>query len=169
MAQHHQDDDWRYINFESRYEHVSPLVLHWELDGDPLTDDWSLDEISAAELWARWRRAYPKDEAVFELFGAGAARIYWYVAGASTFDGAPFQDHRRQRYAGSNFLDHFTWPVSSKDGTRVRWSALPVADKLWRPGRVDKGGFIQELTGWKPSPMQPFISIPQLERMAGLA
>jgi hypothetical protein len=162
------DHEWRYINFESRFEHVSPLVLYWELDGDPMTDDWLVDEISAAELWTKWRREYPKDRAVFDLFGPGAARIYWYVGGASTFDGAPFQDHRGQRYPGSNFLDHFTWPVSAEDGTRVRWPALPVADKLWRTGRADKGGFIQELTGWKPSPMQPFISIPQLEGMAGL-
>jgi hypothetical protein len=45
-----------------------------------------------------------------------------------------------------------------------------VIDKLWRvdlpPHVATKGGFIQEATGWKPSPLQPYINLRQLAAMA---
>jgi hypothetical protein len=44
----------------------------------------------------------------------------------------------------------------------MNWFMLPVVDKLWNSERFDKGGFIQEATGWKPSILQPCIYLPTL-------
>jgi hypothetical protein len=160
---------WTFHTLASGHERTTELTLFWELDGDPMTDDYLFEDISAIDLWSRWRRQYPKDTDVEKVFGPGAMRIWWFVAGDRLLEGAPFQDNRGVSHPGGNFLEYFSWPEDARTRERVRWSALPVADKLWRKGRADKGGFIQEVTGWKPSPMQPFVNIHQLEQMAGLA
>ncbi|NER28870.1 MAG: hypothetical protein F6J89_14840 [Symploca sp. SIO1C4] len=56
-----------------------------------------------------------------------------------------------------DFLNYFTSPVHFKTGEPLNWLSLPVVDKLWNNQRADKGGFIQEATGWKPSILQPFV------------
>ena len=60
------------------------------------------------------------------------------------------------------FLVHFTWPVNSVSGERLSWLDLPLVDKLWNSQRGDKGGFIQQATGWKPSILQPYVYLPAL-------
>jgi len=37
----------------------------------------------------------------------------------------------------------------------------------WNARRGDKGGFIQEATGWKPSILQPFVSVETLAEASG--
>lgn len=160
---------WRYRSLRSGYEHITPLTLFWELDGDPITDNYLPEEITALDLWHRWRREYRTDADAEAVFGKGAHRIWWYVDGGKTFEGAPFRDLRGVRYPGQDFLDSFTWPAHADSQELVRWSALPVRDKAWRKGRGDKGGFIQEVTGWKPSPMQAHVNIDLLAAMARLA
>ena len=54
------------------------------------------------------------------------------------------------------------WPVDAETGDELDWLALPVVDKLWNSKRGDKGGFIQEATGWKPSILQPHVFLPAL-------
>jgi hypothetical protein len=164
-----KDDLWTYATRKGGYVRTTDLYLYWELDGDPMTDDYLVTDISAPELWDLWRQEYPKDADTQVLFGDGASRIFWYVLGDGVIEGAPFQDRRGVRYPGENFLDQFTWPRHSVTSERLRWSALSVADKLWNEERTDKGGFIQQLTGWKPSPLQPFVNIHQLEQMAGIS
>jgi len=39
---------------------------------------------------------------------------------------------------------------------------LPIADMSWNDERADKGGFIQEATGWKPAILQPYLYLPAL-------
>ena len=55
----------------------------------------------------------------------------------------------------------------------VSWTELHVADKAWRPGPLpigvaSKGGFVQEVTGWKPAPFQPYVDGAHLEQLARL-
>lgn len=158
---------WRYESAARDHTRVHPLWLYWEMNGDPITDDYFVDEMSADELWREWRRDMEPEPATEALFGPGARRIWWFVEGDGV-ESAPFQDWRGVPFENWNFLTHFTWPVDPETDERMSWASLPVADKLWRPGHADKGGFIQEVTGWKPSPLQPFVNLKTLEQMSGL-
>ena len=53
------------------------------------------------------------------------------------------------------------------NGERLNWLLLPVEDKLWNAKQANKGGFIQEATGWKPSILQPFVYLPALLKGTG--
>ncbi|MGW3808831.1 GIY-YIG nuclease family protein [Micromonospora sp. NPDC005113] len=162
-------DVWQFRSRRSGYRKEEPLRLYWELHCDPVSDDWIPDEISAEELWRVWITRYPRDERAETLFGPGAMQIWWFVEGQSAFENAPLQHADAYRYATGDFLTHYTTPINTATGEAIKWTRLPVVDKLWRPGRADKGGFIQEATGWKPSPLQPFVNVHQLARAARLA
>jgi hypothetical protein len=49
--------------------------------------------------------------------------------------------------------------VKALGGEEINWLRLPVVDKLWRADRGDPGGFIQEETGFKPSPFQSALDL----------
>jgi hypothetical protein len=158
---------WRVVSRRGGYVRPAvPLHLSWELECDPISDDYYQYEISAYGLWCKWisqyvvpRLAAPTDHPPRHV------GIYWSVVGDSMYEAAPFQ---ALPWLSEDFLTYFQWPTNAATGKRLRWADLPVDDKLWRPGRVDKGGFIQELTGWKPSPLQPSVDIDQLAAMSGL-
>lgn len=130
---------------------VGTLTLYWEVEGDPISDDLTPDEIGSLELFRRWRQRYSDD----------VQKISWFVQGAQTHEFAPFQGEQ-------DWLTHYYWPVNADTGERANFLQLPVVDKLWRPGRADKGGFIQEALGWKPSPFQASADFAVLSRAAGL-
>jgi len=156
----------------------------WEVHCDPMSDDYYIDEIEPEDLWREWVRRYPSDPEAEAVFGPGAVSIGWYVEGHGTFESAPFQDLRPlNRGLGKhgigpdtkNFLTYYTEPYDADTGEPIQWAALPVIDKVWREHALPrgphstKGGFIQEATGWKPSPLQPFVNIELLARASGLA
>lgn len=163
---------WTFASLRSGKEKTAPLWLYWELDGDPMSDDYTTDEVDAIELWNMWRRNYPK---FASTDGPKIAKIWWFVMGPGVVEIAPLADpygedpwlHRK------NFLTGYTWPYNPTTERPLRWTELHIADKVWRtgtlpPGVVTKGGFIQEVTGWKPSPYQPFVDIAHLEQLARL-
>lgn len=142
------------------------LALIWEASGDPVSDDYDVEETSARELWRIWRKLYPVDERAEERWGEGAVRISWFVAG-EVFEAAPHAINLSD-YDPETFLDSFTTPIDVATGEPIQWTRLPVEDKLWNAERNDKGGFIQEATGWKPSPLQPVFWPDQLAEACGL-
>lgn len=154
--------------FSSRYgyERTTVLSLYWEVNGDPMSDDYEPEEITADRLLMKWARKYCPDPSVDPW-----APIYWFVSGYGVFDAAPFQ-REYQPSDPTGFLRHYGWPVDER-GERLQWSRLPVVDKLWHPSghgrhyQANKGGFIQEATGWKPSPMQDRVHVPDLLAAAG--
>jgi hypothetical protein len=166
---------WRFGNRQNGHERIADLRLGWELPGDPITDNYTPDEIDAAALWSRWYKRYVEDdEPRIPELGAGWLAIYWTVmdAVAGVFEHAPFvprlgRDAELDAETGEqeNFLTFFTWPRDPDSDQPLRFTALEVEDKLWHAEpdvRADKGGFIQEHTGWKPSPLQPVVYVPAL-------
>jgi predicted GIY-YIG superfamily endonuclease len=187
--------DWARFTFhsiKSGYERTVPLWLYWEVNCDPISDDYYIDEIDPEELWMNWIQQYPRDEAAEQVFGLGAVSIHWFIEGPGVCEGAPFEDirarliaMRRGRFAWSEqeaieyykenqFLGGYSTPYNADTGEPIKWTQLPVIDKVWRTDRLpkaphaSKGGFIQEATGWKPSPLQPFVNIELLARASGL-
>src|ERR1051325_2635279 len=45
---------WHFKSKSSGVEYAIELALRWEVSGDPITDDYSPDEIEASELWSMW-------------------------------------------------------------------------------------------------------------------
>jgi hypothetical protein len=151
---------WRFTSLQSGVEFELEMSLTWELNGDPMSDDYHPEEITAVELWNRW----------VERYGEPIMPILWFVQGPGKFEAAPriLQPQDPDRVQAPDFLTYYTPPVEVDDDEPVQWSRLPVEDKLWRVGRGDKGGFIQEATGWKPSPLQSHADITVLARAANL-
>ncbi len=138
------------------------LVAFWEVAYDPISDDYTPDEIDAADLFRQWagqvRKRYP-DQLI---------PIDWYIdsPGKAKFEAAPFQ-HGKVQGNDADFLTCYHWPVDAATGERVNWLRLPVVDKGWKENFSTKGGFIQEATGWKPSMLQPHVYLPSLESALG--
>lgn len=148
-------DQWTIVSRSSGFTKTSPLYLYWEVSGDPMSDDFYSDEISAEQLFVRWLQKYGRD---------GTAEIYWSLD--PICETAPFQRHA---WLSRDFLTHFYWPTHAETGEAINFNRLPVVDKLWTPERGDKGGFIQQATGWKPSALQADFDVKQMLAAAGLA
>jgi hypothetical protein len=157
---------WKFKNRRVGFECTATLVAYWEVSLDPISGDFTPKETPAADIFSRWvrevRKKYPN----------GLIPIWWFVdaTGEIIKDGGDFKTFNLMPFqlehfppAAKDFLAFFTWPVNAKTSELLNWLKLPVVDKLWRPSRTDKGGFIQETTGWKPSILQSYVYLTSLE------
>ena len=149
---------WCFTTLDRGIELVSPLWLYWEARNDFITDDYAPETATPAELWSAWRNHLETAGAWAEPLGAPWVDIYWGVRGEAKAERAPFQAANADQ---PHFLSYYSWPVAEDSGEALNFLRLPVVDKLWRVGEPDKGGFIQEHTGWKPSAYQPYFSLAQ--------
>jgi hypothetical protein len=142
------------------------LYAYYEINYECITDDYTVDEISARALYKKWRKY-----AVSKY--AGQMSISWVVAGCCTFDPHPVSEplmSTRDRYH-EDWSTFFTDPVRT-DGKPFNWLDLPAVRKEWcaqNPSLSGKGGFIQTLTGWNPaSPTTTSISVAEIDAMIRL-
>jgi len=137
-----------------------PLVAHWEVAGDPLSDHYTPDEVDAETLFRRWSKG------AANAFPDGLIPISWSVdhEEGGRFERMPFEYEHDPGRLDQNFLTFYEWPVHAVTGERLNWLTLPVVDKAWNDQKSITGGFIQEFTGWKPSILQPFVYLPSLVR-----
>ncbi|KQV20545.1 MULTISPECIES: hypothetical protein [unclassified Kitasatospora] len=145
---------------------TSTLHLYWEPDGSGFNENYTPDEVGARTLWDRWVAKvadllHDQDPARYE---PGDVAIDWTVW--EPWEAAPFV--RGPLKPKETFLTHFSTPMDTATEERVVWTRLPVLDLAWEPGQADKGGFIQQVLGWKPSPLQPVMNVHQLAEAAGL-
>ncbi|MHA7289548.1 hypothetical protein ACX80V_07880 [Arthrobacter sp. MDT3-24] len=124
------------------------LVLVWRLDHEQISDHYG-PETPAADLFQNWLAAVGDEEDL---------EIHWSL---SMGEGVPFLDR------DEDFLTFYRWPTHSDSGERLNWLRLPVEDKAWNAERTQTGGFIQEVTGWKPSAFQRTVQLPTLLRASG--
>jgi hypothetical protein len=149
---------WRVRNIRSNYEWEGVLVAYWEASLDPISDNYTPKEIAARDLLEKW------GEKVSKKYLNGLVPLHWFVECREhgAFEYMPFQFDHLSDQPREDFLTFFTWPKNSITGEWLNWLTLPVVDKLWNSKRADKGGFIQEATGWKPAILQPYIYLPAL-------
>ena len=156
----------RFLNKDDSWE--GSLAAYWEVEGDPISDDYTPKEVSALLLLQRWANGCK------EAYANGLIPIHWFVwsVDAGKFESMPFQyDHLAdvREYPKEDFLSFYGWPINVMSGHLLNsWFSLPVVDKLWNEHHAAKGGFIQEATGWKPSVLQPFVYLPSLLEAAQL-
>ena len=123
------------------------------------TSDYSPNEIDARELFYIWKKQ------VERKYDGNLIPISWYVKRGERGkpEYMPFQYEHFKGLARKNFLSFFTEPINVATGEKLNWLTIPVIDKLWSAENGgQKGGFIQEATGWKPSALQPFVYLPAL-------
>jgi predicted GIY-YIG superfamily endonuclease len=147
QATYAQENEGRLCVFTDEGGHVrrEPLILFYELNGDPITDDYLPDEISADQLLDRWLRNYGKQH-------LKPMRIWWFVYGEFAVpSGANEPDM-------PHFSRYYSQPVDACTHQPVQLHELPVIDKRWDHIRGDKGGFIQAATGWKPRALQEWVT-----------
>ncbi|MBI4307984.1 MAG: hypothetical protein HY684_04185 [Chloroflexi bacterium] len=152
---------WKFMHRKLGHEHTAQFEAVWEVALDPISDEYVPEEISAHDLFDRWAKR------VREKYADGLIPIHWFVnveGTVKTFEGFPFAFDHLPQYKKEDFLSFFTWPEDARTGEPLNWLTVPVVDKLWHHGRANKGGFIQEATGWKPAILQPHVYLPALER-----
>jgi hypothetical protein len=141
--------------FSDRWGHAwrSDLWLVYEVSGDPISSNYTPDERCSWELFMDWLDDY-----------SGDLPIYWFIEGnTGVFESAPDAPNRHPD--DEDFLDHFTVPFSKRTHTAMQFQLLRVADRSWENGG-NKGGFINDVTGWKPHPYQATINTRDLTHMA---
>lgn len=128
--------------------HPEEVWLHYELAGDPISDDYTPDEISATALFDMWADRYRR---------AGRdphnVPIYWFVGG--------LWEAAMPDLDGRWFGDYF-FPLRDENGMEIPLAALPLTEKHWIKTAANTGGFIHQATGWKPSPMQSTVDLDML-------
>lgn len=148
-------DLWVMESLRSNHTKTLALFAYWEAAYDPMSDDYIPEEIAAAPLFDMWAAT------VARLYPGGLIPIFWFVKGHGFLEGMP-HEYNHYDHTPENLLTYFTHPVHKETGQRLNWAELPVSNKLWDKRHGDKGGFIQSATGWKPSPLQPFVYLPTL-------
>lgn len=127
------------------------LDAYWEVALDPISDHFTPNDISAEALFQLWV------EEVQRKYTDGLIPIRWFIRGKGITEFFPYQFCSSEK----NFLDYWTHPVDT-NGKLLNFLKLQVRDKLWNKQRCNKGGFIQQAIGWKPSVLQHAIYLPIL-------
>lgn len=151
------------------------LWLSYEFNGAAISDDYAPDQFDASHIWRMWvdKRGVTTHQQQPELFAEGEVPVAWSMRGESddsfftVAETAPFFGESGWSPWLDDFLTLATWPVDSTTGKRLNFLRLPVADQAWHVGRVDKGGFIQQVLGWKPAPFTRKVNARALARAAG--
>ncbi len=149
---------YRYYDLTHREVHRDRLVASWEIFYSAMSDDFTPLTCSADQLFCSWV------EKVEGMYINNQIPIYWSVKGELLSEAMPLQAFEGANK--SNFLTYFCEPVDDKTHQPIDWYRLPVIDKAWNHEVQDTGGFIQEVTGWKPTALQPFVELDFLLAMA---
>lgn len=133
---------------------TTELVLWWELDYDSITDDYLPGEADCFELFDEWERQLRRRGRGPDL------PVWWFVIGPNICE------HAGGHGAGDaeGFTSHY-YLGDAAGNYQMEVDVLPVAAKRWTTDTLgDKGGFVQEATGWQPSPLQHSVSLDLLRR-----
>jgi hypothetical protein len=144
------ENSWKIVDRRGQDRGIHRLQLEWWVNYESITDDFYQSEISAQELMRMWLKRMGEEEDV---------KISWMVDSVS--ESAPFTGE------DEDFLSFYQWPTHAVTGERLNWLTLPVQDKAWNENQADKGGFFQEVLGWKPSPLQRTLHLPTLLSASG--
>lgn len=163
---------WKFRSKRSDFEKTERLALLWEPDCSAMSDEYAPEETSAFELWRMWIDRYSSkyhDESP-DRYAPGEVPIFWFVTSqpGGTFEAAPHQEFPSDYPLREDFLTHYTDPLQERTGEPINWLRVPVLDLGWSAKQADKGGFIQEAAGWKPSPLQAVMNVRQVGRAAGI-
>jgi hypothetical protein len=143
------------------------LRLIYEVNGSSISDNWYPHELSAQGVWSQWRKWIDRHNE-YQRDPERVIPISWYVTSPDVahFEAAPFTTTCDD---DCNWLTHYTWPVNEVTLAPVSWTRITIEKCHWSEFGASKGGFIEELTGWRPSALQQSVSVTHLERAANIS
>jgi hypothetical protein len=151
---------YKFFDRRSGEELEAYFEAYWEVALDPISDDYTPQEISTIDLLIQWAKEVQAE------YPNNLIPIFWSVNAKgvkfATFEFMPAQYKHLPGMLREDFLTFFTHPISAVTGEALNWLTVPVVDKYWNSEHADKGGFIQQATGWKPSALQPYVYLPAL-------
>ena len=169
------DETWAFTDRYGRDRTGLRIALYWEAHGDPITDDYTPEDIDAFELLRMWLKYVGSTDIALYGLPKEQVPIFWYLrfSPSPDFGGAPFCEMSKilakaHGWCVENFFTYFDWPTSEQTGEPINFLTLPVADKLWNHRQANKGGFIQEALQWKPAAYQSSFNPWALAKAAGL-
>lgn len=121
----------------------------WKLEGSEISSE--LLHLSSSKILGIYL------ESIKERFPDGVIDIIWFIKG---------QRNKRLQIMPrtndySSFLNFYSHPICIGGEEPMYWSNIPVSNL----DRIDSSGFIQELTGWKPKPMQLTVTVDELKAL----
>ena len=137
-----------YVGYGIEYESISD-------DFDARTDH----AFDPFDKWRDWARAYEgKNRTSPDI------PIYWYLCGCGTDSDHPLgHDHFADIGLNNSWSNFFCEPRRT-DRKAFHFFDLPIEVKRWHPDFPQgKGGFIEEFTGFRPSYLQAYVTLKQLE------
>ena len=133
------------LRFEGQ-ERIDRFNAYWELERSGISGDFlHLSSLEILEIYLN---------SIKEKYPDGVIEIVWFLRG-ERYQKLEFMPDTNDY---SSLLDVYTHPVSVSTGASICWADIPVCDLT----RTDNSGFIQELTGWKPKPMQLTAKVEEL-------
>jgi hypothetical protein len=157
------DTLWTVENRDGKYTRDTTLWLEYEVAGSIMGDDYSLNDMSPDEMFREYVREFTDSKLDSENdLPSGYAHITWSVIGKDLGpELAPFQPDRWPSMPEyEDYLTFFKWPVNAATGERADFLTMPVRSMQWNRTQRDRGGFIEEATGWKPAALQPCVFLP---------
>ena len=142
--------------------HFGEFRLVYEVDLDPISDDYYWDDVDPKQLFREWFKKVDRKHG--GKYRGGIVPIYWFVEGPGVFEFAQREQHGLIS-PRDGFLSYYGKPVTPS-GRVVEVHDLPVIRKRWDAGQADKGGFLPVATGWEPHPMQADVDAGWLQHRA---
>ena len=138
------------------------LCFVYQVEGSSISDNFTPGKCSPVVLWHGWVESMKKYDLtrvpIHWFIQSEMAGIFEAARGLSRWEPKDGTLHRR-------WVDDFDQP-RYLNGAPFRWLDLPVLDQGWSRETHSSGGFIQELTGWKPSPLQPVVNALQIKHLS---
>jgi hypothetical protein len=153
----------------SGHERRGELHLSYEVDNDPISEDFNARWDSPHDVFDAWRERYLKARERSPLpYMARCVPITWFISGCATFESAhPGNYALYGEETHSWWGDFYTRPYDIQGQSFIGdVKDIPVLHKQWTAKRQDKGGFITEATGWKPFPLQRWVDLDQLTSLS---
>ena len=64
---------WKFSSLRSGYEWEGVLVAYWEVSLDPMSDDYTPQEIDAHELFSKWEKR------IRQKYANALIPVFWFV------------------------------------------------------------------------------------------
>jgi hypothetical protein len=133
------------------YTTISTLTAYWEVEFSAIQNEYPSSKFSAIEIFNFWI------EHITKYSDSNLLLITWQLEN----EDMPYQHCRKE--TGEDFLTYYTHPIYLKTGKKVNFLDIPVANYLSNRHKATYNSeFIQKVTGWKPSILQPYIYLPAL-------